>query len=71
LSPICGTKLPHCRSGTAASNWVACNDAYVTALPGYRPKLRVELERAIGENLSSLRAEREALLEGAKAAPAS
>ncbi len=55
----------------SASKWWACNDAYVTALPGYRPKLRAELERAIGENLSALRAEREALLSGAKAAPAS
>ncbi|KAK9831464.1 hypothetical protein WJX81_007887 [Elliptochloris bilobata] len=37
---------------------------------GYRPKLQAGLELAISANLHTLQAEREALLQGAKAAPA-
>ena len=38
--------------------------------PGYRPKLRAELESGIAANLRTLQAEREALLQGDHAAPA-
>ena len=38
--------------------------------PGYRPKLRAELESGIAANLRTLQAEREALLKGDQAVPA-
>lgn len=39
--------------------------------PGYRPKLRAELEQGIAANLRTLHAERASLLKGAQAAPTS
>ena len=38
---------------------------------GYRPKLQAELQRSVAANLRTLQAEREALLKGDQAAPAS
>ena len=37
---------------------------------GYRPKLQAKLQRSVAANLRALQAEREALLDGDKAAPA-